>query len=260
VVPCALLKRLFDVTLSASYSIVGVGAAVLVVGADVSGVADRQDAVRPRVALSAMKTELQQPEDVVVRWTVDGAAEAFISGIGIVSQGVGEKSVRVSSTTRYAIVAESGGQLASAAVTVVVRGIRSEQVPVDLTYVQDTTDTVKATSLARVVSAVHSLLQNKLRYRVTGPLVDGNTTTLTSSIVEVPELLSPADRGVAARRVSYRVSISPAGRQLYNYSIGTAVQFRRRVERSWYPESSDSSMLRRATDLLRGHIGNLDLN
>ena len=90
---------------------------------------------------------------------------------------------------------------------------------------------------------------------ITRSIADNNMTALSTGLTESAELVAAGDPIIGSRRVSYIVKVYPDDRPgRYAYTIGTAVQFKRRIERNWFWESADSPVQRQAADALRARI------
>jgi hypothetical protein len=213
------------------------------------------EAVPPLVTFNASRAQLDVAGIVRLRWSIENATSVYISGIGVVSA-TGEREVEVSATTTFWLLAEGTDGVASKQVTVAVRGSRGTDIDVSrIAYVRQLEDNLPAADLATLIDHLKRLLQETLRSPVSGPLTEENTTVLRTDLADSPALVTPAESAIGARRVSYQIRIFSTGRAgQYHYSMSTAIQYRRKIERSWYWESASSPLHRQAADALRARI------
>ena len=194
----------------------------------------------PTVTLTADPPQLAAPGRVVLHWSLRDTTAAYISDVGVVAA-TGERALSVPATTTYWLVAEGPGGVTWRSVTVTVPGAKGDVAPTDMAYVNQIHDRLDAPSLAAAVDGLRRLMQDALRSRVFGPIADNNMTALSTGLTESAELVAAGDPIIGSRRVSYIVKVYPDDRPgRYAYTIGTAVQFKRRIERNWFWESADS--------------------
>lgn len=211
------------------------------------------DASTPRIAFDVSSTTLNAPGSIVLSWSVRDSRSVYISDVGGVPP-KGERRVPVSAGTTFWLVAEGDTGVASKQVTIRVKGTKGTDTTTRIDYVKQIDDRLASRDLAAALDELHRLLQDSLKFSVSGPYADENATVLKTDLVESADLVNASEQAIGARRVAYMLRIFPGREGQYNYSISTAIQYRRKIERTWYWEATDSRLHRQAADSLRARI------
>jgi hypothetical protein len=199
-------------------------------------------------------------DSVVLDWRLPGTDSAYITRLGKVPP-VGHITVRPARSREYLLVSEdANGRASVLSASVVVREAspspsKGELPAAEAAFAYQRSFTVAASSIQSLLGTIDSVLQARFSY----PASDwvrkpSGVWIISTEPKERPDLIGRNDATVGARRVAYRVEITDrAGKgQLFQCSVAAAVQYRKRVERAFYPESADSLYEREVEGLAQG--------
>lgn len=186
--------------------------------------------------LVASASEIQFGDSVEISWTLGPAQEGYLSQIGWVTAS-GRRRVAPEQTTTYTLLGEDGGMV-SATVTV-YGGRTSERYPDPEQFAYPIRGTRRPASLVRFVEQTRAYLQDSLRLAVREtPTVEGGYRFLSypSERLSSHEALP---RQIRARRTAFLVDIAAPARPggEIHFTVSTYIQYQRRVESTWRPES-----------------------
>jgi hypothetical protein len=233
-----------------SYNAIKAGTAML-------GIVALLQVQAPRVTLAATPAAMFAGDSTILSWEVSGASSIFISHLGVVGSS-GRSAVRPSETVTYTVVAEGLGGITRRSVTVIVTGARGgEAFPDPSNYQNRYSYRVAVRALPLLLDRVHSALQNRLHYSVREAQERDSTFVFHTALLVQPDLLTSGDHRIAARRLSFRVTVPRrvAGSGPFEYTIETLIEYRRRLEELWRFETDalmHESQARRLADLISG--------
>ncbi len=198
------------------------------------------------------KEKAKSGQTVTLKWAAPDATRLFLSGIGEVDKS-GIKSVKVQNHATYTLVFETKeGLVSTAFVRVAVDDARGfeDQLPHFDAFTSPVTKTVQSVPLTKFLDHVHATLQDKLRYSVSFEQIS-NEFVFRTPYVERTDLVAPSETAIVGRRLAYLVEVDKpvAATAALSYSVKTALQYRRRLERVWRPDS-DSTRARGQVDAL----------
>lgn len=213
-----------------------------------------QETKPPTVSLKATAQTLDGPGNVRFTWSATNASNVFFTAKGLVAS-EGNLDMLVKETTTHALLAEGPGGLASTRVTVVVTGSRdSPTFEARPPHAVRREAKVAAKDLLTALDRIKGLLQAE-GFRVFDPATQARTITLITAYKANDELLKGAPSNVVERRVSYEVRLtmdSVAG--AVRVAVAPSVQFKRQVERTYFPEDPDGLITDRAAEMLLNKI------
>jgi hypothetical protein len=213
-----------------------------------------QDPVRFTVA----PRSITAGDSVVVSWKVAASDSVFISDLGMVA-GAGRATIYPTSSRTVYLVGRGvpPGQIVRAADLTVGTGARGNDLPADGAFVVAQSFSIAGRDASQILGDVDRVLQRTLSYPapdwVRRPTGIWRITTATR---ERPDMVLRSERTIGLRRVAYRVEVNegPDRSGAYHCTIASVVQYRKRIERDFRPEPSDT-LYRREIDRLAQLLG-----
>ena len=202
------------------------------------------------VRFQAERTTILGGDSTLLTWDCAGFDSVFISGLGAVSP-VGQRYAAPQRSTTYVLIAERADSLARLEVTVTVTDAKGEgpEFPELESYQLPFTYDAVSRSLPALLDRIHDALQDSQRFSVREVRV-GEVMIFTTNR-QLRSLVAPDDRGIAARRIAFRVDVPPraSGTPALRFQIQSLVEYRRRGEETWRrqnPEPFSSEALQLA--------------
>lgn len=231
----------------------------LLLAALVTSIATPLASQKPTAEFLLEPRSISAGDSARLSWEVQGAVEVFVSGIGLVSR-VGQQMVHPDQRTEYILVAEGTGGVETVQSTLSVSGVRGDGDYPDFgDFKYPLSFKIESPSFVALVDRVHGVLQNTMEFSVASTRTAQGDVRLITVRREQAELVAPNEPRIGRRRVAYAVELAVPRNDddAYSYSIQTLIEYRRRIERTWRPERSDSlfffSARRLANQLQESH-------
>ncbi len=208
-------------------------------------------------ALSIKPVEIQVGEAALLSWAVEGNPSVYLSGIGRVPPS-GSRKVMPTSAVSYFLLAENGTNISVHNVRVNVTGARGDDgFPKDLNQFRYPISTKTEMGLVDLLDRLRDVMQNTLQFSLREMIESAKRIVIITNLSERASLLDGKDKAIGARRLAFRVDVSPPSRESshIHWNISTMVDYRKRIEKTWRTER-DEKMYRAQADLLNSLLKN----
>ena len=197
----------------------------------------------------------------LLKWHIPEASKVYITGLGSVAT-QGEKLVNPTETRKYLLLADTPSGGVQQEVEFLISsscGKGPEEYP-NINRFQNSLRFEKdVSSLPQFLERVHGALQNSLGFAVNEFSNEASQFVFLTTLIQRGNLVRPGETKIGARRLSYLVIVKKVKDKplTMNYTIATLIEFRRRIESTWYQEH-DSDLHREQAERLRQLIHSID--
>ena len=181
-------------------------------------------------------------ESAVLTWETTGATTIFISGLGV-SPANGHSQVRPSATTEFLLIAEGPGGVTTDIAYLEVLGTKGdEDFPNESVFRHPLSFSVRAPSYTSLVTLLHTILQDSLRHTVMLTQGAGQVLRFVTNRRMASDLVGPEEPRIRNRRVAYLLELPRPGANArqFSFTIRSTIEYQRRIESTWRPETTDS--------------------
>jgi hypothetical protein len=184
-----------------------------------------------------------------LEWKIPPPAKVALIGVGPVETS-GTLNVSPVQTMSYTLVAESPSGLIAKSLTIEVGGSRGTDFPADDSQFRFPLSVERVVqSKAAFLDSVHRVLQNDLLFSVKTYSQKPSEVVFLTNSGERSDLVSPDERRLRSRRISYRVLIEDRPSRLY-CTIDSLIEYQLRAEETWRKENREDLYRRKGSDLL----------
>ncbi len=216
---------------------------------------DPQAPPAPTARLTAVPVlAFEGPPRAELRWETTGATEVFVSTLGARPSN-GSSAVRADMGSHFVLVAEGPGGITTVEADVPF-GSKGGDYPDEASFRHLLSFTVRAASYTSLVERIHAILQDSLRHTVSMRQEADHSLRFVTNRREEGDLVAPGETRIGGRRLAYLVALprpSSVSHE-FTFTVQSEIQYRRRIEREWKPETTDSlyeSQGRKLSHLIR---------
>jgi|SRR5919205_85745 hypothetical protein len=195
------------------------------------------------IQFTANATSIACGESITLRWSVPGAVEVYISGVGRVAA-TGERQVRPQGTTTYTILSEGPLGIRAKSITIQVRGC--SRGPTDYpdpgAFSDQLRERREVHSYPAFLELTHRVLQDEMSFQVDDRIsLNGDAVFITKPReVDIRHPDDEKNRVSSRRQLAYLVEVrrgeNPAE---VTYSIKTFIQYQKILGETWRPEQNE---------------------
>lgn len=209
-------------------------------------------AQEPTIKMEIVPETINSGQHAVLTWKVSNADRIYISSLGKVGTS-GRQELSPDKTKTYSLIADGPNGIASRSIEVVVKGSKGNgECPKEDMLKHPFTYKAIGNNYTDVIDIIHGVLQNEMGFSIQREyeLRNGPFIFLTNCS-QKGYLLNKSDKTIGSRRIAYEVEIKgpSSSNNFVEYTIRSAIQYRKRIIETWRQESTDSLYLQESKRL-----------
>ena len=189
----------------------------------------------------------------VLSWRVTNARGMYLSSVGEVGPS-GAIELHPDHSTSYSLVVDGPDSVSMLIVALDVEGAKDPgepDCPRNNMFKYPYKSSVEGVDYHRLLGVFHDVLQDRMEFCVHEPIPRHGPAHFFTSCSEKSYLVGSDERTIGARRIAYSIKIEKPGQadSLIHYTVTAAIQYRKKIVRTWRLETYDSLYGREARRL-----------
>jgi hypothetical protein len=189
-------------------------------------------------------TRVSVGDVALLSWKAADARGVYLSSVGEVGPS-GAIELRPDRSASYSLVVDGPDSVSTLIVTLEVEGSKDSgepDCPRDHMFRLPYDSSVEGIDYYRLLDVFHDVLQDSMEFCVGEHMPRHGPARFFTSCSERGYLVDSDEKTIGARRIAYSVKVQQPGRtdSLIHYTVTAAIQYRKRIVRTWRMETDDS--------------------